>query len=48
LLFALNHSDQAVNIPLSQPGLDLLSNTKLEKGFDLAPMQVAIVQQPAP
>ncbi len=46
-LFALNHSSEDVNIPLDQPGYDVLSNIKLDKSLRLGPMDVAIIQLPA-
>jgi beta-galactosidase len=46
-LFALNHSNEDVQVPLDGPGHDLLSQTRVEKSLRLAPRQVAIVQQPA-
>jgi len=44
-LFALNHSGEEVNIPLDQPGYDMLSDTKHDKSLRLGPMDVAIIQQ---
>jgi beta-galactosidase len=46
-LFALNHSNEDVQVPLDGPGHDLLSQTRVEKSLRLAPKQVAIVQQSA-
>ena len=46
-LFALNHSIEDMQVSLDGPGYDLLSQTRVEKSLRLAPMQVAIVQQPA-
>jgi beta-galactosidase len=42
-LFALNHSSEEVEIPLDQPGDEILSNTKLDRTLHLGPMDVAIV-----
>jgi beta-galactosidase len=43
-LFALNHSNEEVKIPLDQPGYELLSSTKLDRTLCLGPMDVAIIQ----
>jgi beta-galactosidase len=44
-LFALNHSNEEVKIPLDQPGYDVLRSTKIDKSLNLGPMDVAIIQQ---
>jgi len=44
-LFALNHSNEEVNIPLNQPGYEILSGTNLDTNLHLAPTEVAIIQQ---
>jgi beta-galactosidase len=46
-LFALNHLNEEVRLPLDQPGYDLLSQTNLEGSLHLGPRQVAIVKGPA-
>lgn len=43
-LFALNHSETEANIPLNQPGYEMLSGTQLDKSLHLEPRGVAIVQ----
>ena len=43
-LFVLNHSNKEVNIPLDQPGYDLLSGTTLDNSLRLGPIDLAIVQ----
>jgi hypothetical protein len=43
-LFALNHSNEEVKIPLDQPGYELLSNTKLDESLHLSPRDAAIIQ----
>jgi beta-galactosidase len=43
-LFALNHSETEVNIPLNQPGYEMLSGTQLDRSLHLEPRGVAIVQ----
>jgi beta-galactosidase len=45
-LFALNHSDEEVNIPLDQPGVEVLSKTKLDESLCLGPKEVAIIELP--
>jgi beta-galactosidase len=46
-LFILNHSSEEVEIPLDQPGYEVLTSTKLEKTLHLGPVDVAIIQLPA-
>jgi len=43
-LFILNHSSKEMEIPLDQPGFEMLTNTYLEKSLQLGPVDVAIVQ----
>jgi len=43
-LFALNYSEEEVNVPLDQPGYELLSETKFDKSLRLGPRDVAIIQ----
>ncbi|MCL4395575.1 MAG: beta-galactosidase [Chloroflexi bacterium] len=46
-LFVLNHSDAPVEIPLSEPGLELLTGAPTGGTLHLGPLDVAIVQSPA-
>jgi beta-galactosidase len=46
-IFALNHLNEEVKIPIDQPGYEILSDTKLDKSLHLGPMDVAIIQVPA-
>jgi beta-galactosidase len=43
-LFVLNGSAEDVDLPLDQPGLDLLTGTKHEHDLHLGPLDVAILQ----
>jgi hypothetical protein len=43
-LFALNYSDEKVNIRLDQPGYEMLSAKKLENSLQLGPKEIAIIQ----
>ena len=43
-LFALNHLNEEVEIPLDQPSYEMLSRTAVDKSLHLGPMDVAIVQ----
>jgi len=43
-LFALNHSNEEVNIPQNQPGYEILSGTNLDTNLHLAPTEVAIIR----
>jgi beta-galactosidase len=44
-LFALNYSGETVRLPLDQPGVEVLSGTKLDGAFQLGPMDVAIIRR---
>jgi beta-galactosidase len=46
-LFALNHLNEEVNIPLDQPGYELLSGTHLDNSLQLGRLDIAIIQLPA-
>jgi len=43
-LFALNHSNEKVTVPLEQSGVDLLTGKKINNSIELEPAGVAIVQ----
>ncbi len=43
-LFALNYSNETVEVTLNQPGQDLFSGAKLEQSLRLGPTEVAIIQ----
>jgi beta-galactosidase len=44
-LFALNYSNEEVNLSLERPGYELLNGTSLDTSLRLGPRDVAIVQQ---
>jgi beta-galactosidase len=46
-LFALDHSAEAVDVPLDTPGDELLSGRRLNGTLRLGPTDVAIIQFPA-
>jgi beta-galactosidase len=45
-LFALNHLNEEVNIPLDQPGYELLRGTHLDNSLQLGPLDIVILQLP--
>jgi beta-galactosidase len=47
-LFALNHSDQSVEVALDRSGRDLISGQAVDRSIRLDPNDVAIIQSPLP
>jgi beta-galactosidase len=45
-LFALNYSNEEVNVPLVQPGYEVLSGKSIDTSLRLGPTDIAIVQLP--
>ncbi len=43
-VFILNHSNEAIDVPLEEPGLELISGQTVQQSLRVAPVDVAIVR----